>query len=571
MKKLTSLLLTALFTTAGLSAQDASIYITGNITNVDWTTSNNDNNKCKWNEETQTYDFTGDFSKDGRFRFITTTSWYPTYTTTNNQHTVISEDGTFPIQYDETGRSGEPSFKIAKAGNYTVSVSLENMTMAIKENVPEYPNIYLLGDGTPTGWHPENASDWQMNRDGLTYTWTGPLTHKGGKGRFFFVTSNNYWPRFTSTDVTVNPHSIKPGETYDLKYYETSAAEQTEGWKDPAFSVEEPGVYTITLTLSDDKQSATFSIVQETICIMGPAVEGNGKWDFGQINNNPFEMVESGKYQWTGELKIVEGDGTQDPGLFRIHQKGKWSPCLGSVNDDNNVSAEAATYNLKWYYVNKSFKIAADGTYTILLDFNADPVMSVSQGSEIVEVPLTELYLVGSALCGKEGGWSFNDDYVKAMTPTENPGEFTWTGDLYKTGGQFKFLYKNNSWDGMVASPDDIHFVSGETYAIVPSQGNPDKKFFVDEDGKYTVLAKTYGENKTVTITKMGTDGIEAAAAEANGVKVMGNVVMADGAAVVYDAMGRTVGTIDNGSLTLHAAGIYVVVANGTATKIAVK
>lgn len=567
MKKLTLSLLTVIFAVLGMNAE---LYIIGKMTG--W-----DTGKAQLMDEPESgvYTWTGKFSAGDDFKFLLARSWDQCWTSDWTQEKAVLEQvvpgTTYTIYFKPQNVAPDSKFVMTNAGTYNVTVDTNNQTMEVKEAVQEYPDIYMLGDGTPTGWHPENADQWAMTRDGSTYTWTGPLTHKGGKGRFFFVTSNNYWPRFTSTDVTVNPHSIKPGETYDLKYYETSAAEQTEGWKDPAFSVEEPGVYTITLTLNPDKQSATFSIVQETICIMGPAVDGNGKWDFGQINNNPFEMIESGKYQWTGDLKIVEGDGTQDPGLFRIHQKGKWSPCFGSVNDDNNVSAEAANYNLKWYYVNKSFKIASDGTYTIQLDLNADPVMSVSQGSEIVEVPLSELYMVGSALCGKAGGWSLNDDYVKAMTPTENPGEFTWTGDLYKTGGEFKFLYKNNSWDGMVAYPDDVHFVSGETYQIVPSKGNQDKKFFVDEDGKYTVLAKTYGENKTVTITKHTTDGIEAATAEANGVKVMGNVVMAEGEAVVYDAMGRTVGTIANGSLTLPAAGIYVVVANGTATKIAVK
>lgn len=128
------------------------LYITGGATPVGWSTGNaiemitTDNIHFTWTGELLTKD-------DSCFRFLTGKNWYPTYTTVTTTAESVVSAGTYPIQYDKTGRTGEPAFKIAESGNYTVNVNIdpEVMTMELIHNVPKYESVTMTGTAIEGG------------------------------------------------------------------------------------------------------------------------------------------------------------------------------------------------------------------------------------------------------------------------------------------------------------------------------------------------------------------------------------------------------------------------------------
>lgn len=123
------------------------LYITGGATPCGWSTGGalemmtTDNIHFTWTGELLTKD-------DSCFRFLTSKNWYPTYTTAkaSTAESVVTP-GTYPIQYDKNFRPGEPAFKIAESGNYTVNINIdpEVVTMELIRNVPKYESVILQG------------------------------------------------------------------------------------------------------------------------------------------------------------------------------------------------------------------------------------------------------------------------------------------------------------------------------------------------------------------------------------------------------------------------------------------
>ena len=154
MKQIYLSLIAIVLTCLGLNAQNAeNIFITGDAIETGWTSSNPEETRLVQQAD-GTYQWKGMMQKEGRFRFLTTNKWYPTYTTTESSHKRVYE-GSYPIQYDTNGRPNEPSFKVGTGGEYTVTLDLEAMTMTLKldkkvEN-PEDTHIYIVGDGCPRG------------------------------------------------------------------------------------------------------------------------------------------------------------------------------------------------------------------------------------------------------------------------------------------------------------------------------------------------------------------------------------------------------------------------------------
>ena len=201
--------------------------------------------------------------------------------------------------------------------------------------------------------------------------------------------------------------------------------------------------------------------------------------------------------------------------------------------------------------------------------------LTVTRNGDVV-VKEEKLFICGSALHDvADNNWN-TPERIKEMTPTETPNEFTWTGQMYVEGGaQFKFRDHeagHASWDGYVNDINaDLPIESGKTYTMRKSTdaGAGDGKWTINESAEYTVTANTAA--KTMTITKKNSSAIEAVEAERLTVTVTGRTATVAGEATVYDALGRTVATVTDGSLTLPAAGIYIIASNGNTAKIAVK
>ncbi len=524
MKKLSlSLLLCFVVCLATFAQQNFDIYITGDATEFGWTLANPEGSGLQKQAEGK-YTWRGKLRQGYFFRFLTTASWDPTYTAVDDSGLTVQE-GTFPVAYDVEQRSSQPAFKVGTGGIYTITLDTEALSMTLKlEELVVETDLYMIGIGTPSGWSTGNARNFKMREDNRRYTWTGPLTKAHadddtGDGRFFFLAngSGDWWPRYISEDITEKSQTIEPGKTYRITRHDTSAAESLPGWADPGFVVATPGIYTITVELSDDLSTGTFSISPSTISIIGPAVSGS--WHSGELSKYKFINNGDGTLTFAGNLSTAS-ESKDDSGKFRFNKPGDWWPAFVPADDANVAVNREGDYDIKWSpNESPAFKINTEGYFTITIDLNGDkPKMNIKRNGNMVEIPddaLTELFICGNALNGVPGGWSQNEDYIRPMKATLNPGEFTWTGTLYE-GCEYKFRYngpENGDWSGLVADYPDNHTVeAGETHSIVATgDGVPDSKFVLASTGEYTITASTYGESKTMTIVPAGEeDGVEA-------------------------------------------------------------
>lgn len=573
MKQIYLSLIAIVLTCLGLNAQNAeNIFITGDAIETGWTSSNPEETRLVQQAD-GTYQWKGMMQKEGRFRFLTTNKWYPTYTTTESSHKRVYE-GSYPIQYDTNGRPNEPSFKVGTGGEYTVTLDLEAMTMTLKldkkvEN-PEDTHIYIVGDGCPVGWSLGSAIELDRLSDNQ-FTWTGDLT-KANDGRFRFITSRNWWPSYT----TANPeHTYVKAGVYALAYYE-------EGPKgEPSFKVEVPGNYTVLLDIEAMTMTLTLNTAYEEkqMFIMGTAITGEDLAEGDAYPTADMHLTGTGIFEWTGDLYSTTGSNTT--ALFKFSpdlEEDVTRTCRTDMAGDEPV-ADGDTFDLfektagegndNWFTINKS------GSYTVVVDTRV-MTMSVARNK-------SELYIVGGSVTGSNTPWGFNDKYLSKMTETDTPLVFEWTGYLHATSengqeAQFKFLKSNSAWAGFVNGAGEHTTVEiGGSYPLLDSTvpGSGDFKFAVPADGMYRLVADI--RNLTLSVAD-GDSGILAASGD-NDVEIClsGRTLTVKAceptAVTVYALSGRTVAaaTLAEGSLTLPSAGIYVVKANDTASKIAVK
>ncbi len=590
MKKLAALFMGTLLATAGMNAatlEEATeavkatenLYLIGNATPAGWDTGKapemtKTDGDFTWTGTLVGKDATGtDGKANPRFKFLIDGKQWEISVTANYDiegNTTVTSGETMPLYVRPTTNTGnDNAFQVETTGEYSISVNLADMTMVCTlDKEIEYPDIFITGGATKAGWNNNTASlgndtnrqKFTQQADGF-YTWTGILNATSGDGRFRFLTSksnNSWWLNSYTTVEETGSYEIETGE-FAIRYWESASGPQPEA----AFKIMATGLYTLTI----DLESMMMTVARTELYILGNGAESG--WDLGKWNSLPMTIEEDGTYTWQGNLMAG--------GTFRMAYAREWWPCITTSASSDEMLADG-NHEITWSYGGRSFKVEEDGNYSLVLDFNNMSLVSTKNG-EVIEKPeeaLTQLWICGSALCGKEGGWSNNDEYIKPMEATENPGEFVYTGDLYATGGEFKFRLEgpsSGSWDGFVADYSaNTPVESGNVYGIASTSVNHnDRKFLITEDGKYKITANTYGENKTLTVEKLGTDALESIASEEFTVSVSGRQVTVTGEATVYDAMGRVAGTVANGTLTLPAAGIYVVAANGNATKIAVK
>lgn len=571
MKKLFLALITVIIACLGLKAQDAeNIFITGDATEKGWNLSHPEDMRVALQAD-GLYKWSGKLNADGRFRFITTSKWYPTYTTAASSHQPVSE-GTYDITYDVNARSGEPSFRVTVSGEYTILLDLEAMTMNIHldKKSEEAMHIYIVGSGCPAGWSTGGAIELQRLDNGH-YTWTGDLT-KENEGRFRFITTRNWWPSYT----TANPeHTLVKAGQYALAYYETGPKGE------PSFKVEVPGNYTVDLDIDNMIMTLTLNSAFEEkyMYIIGNATTGRDLAEGEQMPVVEMHLTGENLFEWTGDLYSETLSGERALFRFAPDSTGDITyTCRTDMAGDEEVSG-GDSYDLfektageghdNWFYP------SAQSRYTIVVDTRL-MTMSVMRHK-------SELYLVGGAVTGANAPWGFNDKYLSKMTETDTPLVFEWTGFLHANSAdgkvaKFKFLTSSSAWAGFVnGAEDDTTVEFDSTYPLLDSTkpGSGDKQFMVPHNGLYHLVVDTRA--LTLTISD-GTSGIITPAAE-NGVdmQLTGRTLtfsaIETAEVTVFDIAGRIVAATvaSEGSTELPGAGIYVVRINDIITKIAVK
>lgn len=570
MKKFYITLIVAIMTCLGMYAQDAeNIFITGDATDFGWSFSNPEASRVV-SQGNDIYKWSGNLKSGGRFRFLTTQKWYPTYTTAASSHQNVSE-GTYDITYDVTGRSGEPSFRVSISGEYTITLDLNAMTMqmTLDKKSDEPMHIYIVGVGCPAGWSTGEAIELDRLENGH-YTWTGDLS-KREDGRFRFITSRNWYPTYTTAEP--GHQYVREGQ-YALAYYETGVN------GDPSFKVELPGNYTIDLDIDNMIMTIKLNTAYEEkfMYLVGTATTGEDLADGEEMPRVDMHLTGDNMFEWTGDLYPETESGARAGFRFSalVDKVTTDYTCRTDMAGDEEVF-ENETYDLfeitegandNWFYP------SVPGRYTIVVDTRLQ-TMSVSRQK-------SELYLVGGAVTGANAPWGFNEKYLSKMTEV-SPLVFEWSGYLYANSAdgkvaKFKFLTTSNAWTGFVnGAEDDTTIEMDGTYPLLDSTkpGSGDKQFMVPADGMYHLTVDTRALTLKVTD---GTSGVITPAAE-NGINMSLSgrtlsIMSGEPVSVaVYDIAGRLVASaaVADGSVEIPAAGIYIVKTDNLITKISVK
>lgn len=381
-----SFLLGMIFT---LKAQQThKIYITGDATDFGWTLANPADSGLDGQDD-GTFEWTGKLRQGYYFRFLTTASWDPTYTSVSDWGETV-EEGSYELAYDVIQRDSQPAFKVGVGGIYKVVLDPQSLTMKLTllERVVE-ADLYMIGVGSPAGWNTGEARNYKMDANSRHYTWTGPLTKahpadNSGDGRFLFLAngSGDWWPRYTSDDISRHAQTIQPGKTYTIRRYETNAAESLPGWEDPAYVVDIPGIYTVTVDLSEDLSEGTFFIEPATLCIIGPAVSGS--WSSEELSKYQFVNNNDGTLSFNGDLSL-KAESQNDSGKFRFNKPGDWWPAFVPADNANADVNREGEYDIRWMpHESPAFKINIDGNFTIKLDLNGNsPRMDIHRNGNI--------------------------------------------------------------------------------------------------------------------------------------------------------------------------------------------
>ncbi len=344
MKKFTLSLIAMIAAVFGMNAE---LYIVGNMN--DW----------KFQQMTETsenvYTWTGDFSQGDDFKFPTIDGeWYLRYTCTGTSNELVNKNTSYAVEYREGGN--DDKLVMAETGNYTVTVNLNDNTMIchLNEDVVVYPDLYIVGDGTPASWNPSpNEKAAKMKKEGRTYS---KIIYLASDTRFVFLAEyGKYWPRFLSdTAGTSKFEGTEVGEEYGIRKYPIDEND-TVNRDGAGFGLKHAGVYEVNVTLSEDGETGTMTLQYAPLTVVGPATEG---WDLGKAPS--MEIVDDGNYTYTGQVNAEE---------FRINAKGDWWPSfvMNNASDGNTpVAVTGGTYDLQWSAGEPpSMKFAAPGYSTL--------------------------------------------------------------------------------------------------------------------------------------------------------------------------------------------------------------
>lgn len=203
--------------------------------------------------------------------------------------------------------------RINTSSDYSVLTSaVTKMTVTPYDAAgPTAPPLYLIGDGTTTGWDNTNTSlEFAFDNDLKVYKIVATLSG-GGKWIKAFEVPGQWAPQW-GTDATGT------FESGPLVYRPTEAVPDPPAIPTPA----EPGDYLIIFDLVNQVYTVTLADIAQTMHIIGDATDA----EWTATAAIPMEKVAPGKFQLVANLKATATEGFK----FLVNQ-GAWAPMYGTV------------------------------------------------------------------------------------------------------------------------------------------------------------------------------------------------------------------------------------------------
>jgi hypothetical protein len=353
------------------------------------------------------------------------------------------------------------------------------VSFAATPYTPVTTTLYLVGDATPNGWDAAHATEMKRTDNGQ-FTWEGNLN----VGNFKFLTTLSEWIP-----------SYNKGTDGGL-VLRTSFDDPDEQWQ-----VTEAHFYKMTVNLL----TSEISYVQtdgEAPRFDNLYFVGNPTgWGFVKMQKDPLDpfLFRYGRYFEQGnggEFKFGTSEGAWENML-------KASQANAPYTDTNMSFIAGYDPDNKWFLQDSETGKA----YKICVDIRSDKERMMMREF----TPYEMVYLVGDAApCG----WDLGN--ATAMTATDSPYIFTWTGSL--NSGELKFSCdKQSDWNGawlMNANGNDVEPTGDVEHALFINKsddylknqyltvniGDVDNKWRIMSAGTYTITVNQLEE--TVSIVK---------------------------------------------------------------------
>ena len=359
-------------------------------------------------------------------------------------------------------------WKIAQAGEYTVTVDTEQRTILFTLERSFYSAISMVGPATPNGWEITQATP--LVRSGRVFTWEGTLNV--GTLRLA-CDPDGTW----NTDQYIAAEPDKPVVSgAEERLVLAAASEQGRG--DYMWKINVPGTWAI----SADTETGTIvftlkkSLLEDCTAVhmVGPATP-NG-WDSGAMT----ALAASGtNWEWTGrlthgEMKFVcNRTAGNDWGDYQLLAAAEADPVTPET-ETRPFACTPADDN-KW-------DIRTPGEYRITINMQQLTVTFHLVKSD-AEEGYPSLGLIGGAA---PQGWGF--DYSQStLTPDGVTGLFTWTGHLNEGDLNIMCDIADTNWGSprLTAFDADTQVASGETYRMLYKEN--DNKWLIRKAGTYTI------------------------------------------------------------------------------------
>lgn len=263
--------------------------------------------------------------------------------------------------YNEGGSGDDLQWEITEGGNYKITVDLLKLTIAVNKLVgPEFSELYIVGDASPSGWNIGNPEAFTKSAaDPFIFTYEANLT----TGDFKISTFKGDWCDGQWLNAS-QPEQVLTATDYIV----TNGCDGPDNkWH---VSDETQGRYKITVNLN----KKTIKIEPVLLYLIGDG--GPNGWDIG----NPAPMtVVNGLYVFEGPL------GADNPtGEFKFSKyKGDWCDGDWLISATPNQSVTNGSYTIrhgcegddnKW-----KLKDGEAGNYKITIDLDSETMTIVKQ------------------------------------------------------------------------------------------------------------------------------------------------------------------------------------------------
>lgn len=318
-------------------------------------------------------------------------------------------------------------------------VQTATLTFAATPYAPVTSTLYLVGDATPNGWDNWHATEMKRIDNGQ-FTWEGNLR----PGSFKFLTTLGEWIPSYNRDsdgrLVLRNSFDEPDEQWQITeehYYQVNV-----------------NLLTREMTyVQTDGEAPRF----ENLYFVGQPTG----WGFVKMQRDPLDpflfrygrFFESGN---GGEFKFGTSEGAWENML-------KATQANAPYTDTSMEFVAGYDPDNKWFLQESETNRA----YKICVDIRSDRERMMMREFS----PYEMIYLVGDAApCG----WDLGN--ATAMTATESPYIFSWTGNL--NTGELKFSCdKQSDWNG-------AWLMNAYGNGVEPT-GNTEQALFIDKSDDY--------------------------------------------------------------------------------------